>query len=156
MAKAKALLPERKDPKPRLIDAVLAWSTLKNQDPGLVYVWVYKGSSTAIVRYRALGYEEVTYTPNGVRPVAAPRNLESQYGQVIEVMDQVLMAVPKEIHDQLRAEEQEEADRYEKRIINGKDSDWDPMRGFGAPRGHFSVQRHQTSDGHEHGELIDE
>ena len=79
-----------------MANAAARWNQLVNKNENLKYVWAsLADDSGGLGYYSSIGYEEVRYEEDGVRPAAANRR-KLKVGEPIEMMGCVLMAIEKE------------------------------------------------------------
>lgn len=102
---SKAVAGKRRDPKPRHVDGAPRWNRTPNADPGRKYVWVDLHDRLVCEQYERDGFEVETHRKSGPMDDGRASALAKKYeGQQVEAMGCVLMSVPLERWEQIKAE----------------------------------------------------
>lgn len=133
---AAAARKRRIDPEPEPVDFDEDVGQVLNKDPGKRYVWAYKVGD-AIASYEARGYDVVTFSEDGPRPLFMRKNTPE--GVPVEWKDNVLMACDEDIAEEHYQRGQRKTEKLERALISS-DGPTDPSRGIHAfRRGHTAV-----------------
>lgn len=106
---------ERKDPRPRPIDAMTGMVTLRDRDPSLTYLWVPEVGFFDVEYYQSCGWQKCLRQEGSARPLRGGSGEKEGY---ITQMGNILMCRPKAEHVDEYQAGQEDTDRIEKSIFD--------------------------------------